>query len=157
MTEVPAREAVVARLRPHVRALFWPTVLLLAVSAAYGYFGGRYLEGWLPIAIGAAAGVLVLVGWVYPLLAWLASSYTITTRRTVVRSGVFVRMREEVLHYQIHTVTVRTTWLQALFRTGDVQADLGSGQLLVLRDVPGAVLAQQALGTLVELSVRQVG
>ena len=40
MTEAPVREVVVARLRPHVRVLFWPTVLLLAVCAAYGYFGG---------------------------------------------------------------------------------------------------------------------
>jgi len=45
MTEAPVREVVVARLRPHVRVLFWPTVLLLAVCAAYGYFGGRYVDG----------------------------------------------------------------------------------------------------------------
>ena len=54
MTEAPVREVVVARLRPHVRVLFWPTVLLLAVCAAYGYFGGRYVDGWPAIAIAAA-------------------------------------------------------------------------------------------------------
>lgn len=154
MTEVPAREAVVARLRPHVRALFWPTVLLVAVSAAYGYFGGRYLEGWLPIAIGGAAGVLVLVGWVYPLLAWLASNYTITTRRTVVRRGVFVRERREVLHSRVRAVTVRTTWLQAMFGSGDIEADLGSDEWLELRDIPGAVLVQEVLHDLIEANRR---
>ena len=152
MTEAPVREVVVARLRPHVRVLFWPTVLLLAVCAAYGYFGGRYVDGWPAIAIAAAAGVLVLVGWVYPLLAWLARNYTITTSRTVVRSGVFVRLRREVLHSRVRSVTMRSTWLQSLFRSGDLEADLGGDQEVVLRDVPGAVLVQEVLHDLIEAS-----
>ena len=152
MTEVPAREAVVARLRPHARALFWPSLLLIAVCAAYGYLGAQYVEGWQAIAIGSVAGVLVLVGWVYPLLAWLGHNYTITTRRTVVRSGVLVRVHREVLHSRVRVITVRTTWLQALFGSGDVEADLGADQRLVLRDVPAAVLVQEVLHDLTELS-----
>lgn len=152
MTEVPAREVVVARLRPHARALFWPSVWLIAVSAAYGYFGGRYIEAWQAIAIGSAAGVLVMVGWLYPLLAWLGRNYTITTRRTVVRSGIVVRVRREVLHSRVRVITVRTTWLQALFGSGDVEADLGADQRLVLRDVPKAILVQEALHDLTERS-----
>ncbi len=45
MTGAPVREVVVAGLRPHVRVRFWPAGLLLAVCAAYGYFGGRYVDG----------------------------------------------------------------------------------------------------------------
>ena len=146
------REAIVARLRPHVRALFWPTVLLLAVCAAYGYFGGKYVDGWPAIAIAAAAGVLVLVGWVYPLLAWLARTYTITTRRIVVRSGVLVRRRREVLHSRVRSVTVRGTVLQRLLRSGDLEIDLGPDHDVVLRDVPGAALVLEVLHDFSEAS-----
>lgn len=92
--------------------------------------------------------MLVLVGWVYPLLAWLARNYTITTRRTV----VFVRLRREVLHSRVRSVTMRATWLQSLFRSGDLEADLGGDQEVVLRDVPGAVLVQEVLHDLIEAS-----
>src|ERR1700712_1466462 len=95
--EGQAREVVVARLRPHVRALFWPTLLLVAVAAALGYFSGMLTQSWQVIAALGAALVVVVVGWLFPLCAWLARNYTITTRRIVLRSGVFVRLRQELL------------------------------------------------------------
>jgi membrane protein YdbS with pleckstrin-like domain len=84
-------ETVVARLRPHARALFWPTMLLLGVAAALGFLSGAFREQWQNAALLGGAAVLVIAGWLAPLLRWASRRYTITTRRIVVRSGILVR------------------------------------------------------------------
>lgn len=147
---VPQREMVVARLRPHARALFWPTLLLVGVAAAVGYFGGTFPEAWQNLAVLAAGGVIIVAGWFLPLFSWLARNYTITTRRIVLRSGVIVRVRQELLHSRAHDVTVRKTSLQSLFGSGDVLVSTGLDRPVVLKDVPSADLVQEALHELME-------
>ena len=46
---------------------------------------------------------VVLLGCLLPFLAWLTRRATITTRRLILRSGIFVRVREEVLHNRATT------------------------------------------------------
>lgn len=151
MTELAGqREVVIARLRPHARALFWPSLLLIAVCAALGFFGSRFAEPWQNLAVLGFAVLLVVVGWLLPLLSWLARNYTITTRRVVLRSGVFVRVRQELLHSRAFDVTVRQGALQSLFRSGDVVINVGNQSRLVLRDVPSADLVQETLHDLEE-------
>ncbi len=150
MTELAAREVVIARVRPHARVLFWPSLVLIAVSAGYGFFGSRFDESWQNIVVLCVSGLLVIVGWLLPLLSWLARNYTITTRRLVLRSGVFVRVRQELLFSRAFDVTVRQAGLQALFRSGDVLVSLGRDGRLVMKDVPSADLIQQTLHDLIE-------
>jgi len=155
-TENRVPEAVVARLRPHGRALFWPSLALIAVLAAAGYFYGSFDESWQNLAVLAAALLLALLLWLLPLLSWLGRHYTITTRRIVLRSGFFVRVRQELLHSRGYDVTVRKHALQSLFRSGDVLINTGLDHPVVLRDVPGADLVQAALHDLMELSQNPV-
>lgn len=143
-------EHVIARLRRHGRMLFWPTVLLLAVAAATGYFYGRMPEEWQNVAILIVAAVLVAVGFIAPLLAWLSRRYTITTRRVIVRHGFFVRVRQELMHSRGYEISVRRSWLQSAFRTGDILINTGLEQPIVLRDVPNASLVQRVLQELIE-------
>jgi uncharacterized membrane protein YdbT with pleckstrin-like domain len=152
MTEpAPATpETVVARLRPHGRALFWPTVALVLIVGATTYFFGRFAEDWENLALLVAAALLVLVLWLVPLLLWLGRNYTITTRRIILRSGFFVRIRQELLHSRGYDVTVRKTGLQTVFRSGDVQINTGLEHPVVLRDVPSPDLVQAALHDLME-------
>ena len=149
-------ETVVARLRPHVRALFWPTVALLAVVAAGAYFTGQFDELWLNLVIALTAGIVVIVAWLVPLLAWLGRNYTITTRRIVMRSGFIVRVRQELLHSRGYDVTVRKGALQSLFGSGDVIINSGLDRPVVLRDVPDADLVQEAMHDLMERNASQV-
>jgi len=149
-------EAVVARLRPHGRAMFWPSLALIAILAAAGYFYGTFDEPWQNLAVLGAALLLALLLWLLPLLAWLGRHYTITTRRIVLRSGFFVRVRQELLHSRGYDVTVRKHALQSLFRSGDVLINTGLDHPVVLRDVPSADLVQAALHDLMELSQNPV-
>lgn len=149
-------EAIVARLRPHGRALFWPSIALIAVVAAFGYYFGSFDEPWLNIAVAGGAALLVIVLWLLPLLSWLGCHYTITTRRIVLRSGFFVRVRQEMLHSRGYDVTVRKGALQSLFRSGNVEINTGLDHPVVLRDVPGADLVQSALHDLMERSLNPI-
>jgi membrane protein YdbS with pleckstrin-like domain len=143
-------ESVVARLRPHGRALFWPTLALILIALGAGYFFGSFPQGWGHLAILAVAGLLALLLWLVPLFRWLGRRYTITTRRIILRSGFLVRARQEVLLSRARDVTVRKNGLQAVFGSGDVQVGAGSDRPLVLRDVPRANLVQAALHDLME-------
>ena len=140
----------VARLRPHARALFWPSVFLIAVSGGTAYLSSVVPEPWQETAVlGVGAGLAVLL-WLLPLLSWLARRYTITTRRVVLRSGLLVRHRQEVLHSRSYDLVVRQNAVQSLFRSGDVHINTGHERPVVLVDVPGVDLVQAALTDLME-------
>jgi uncharacterized membrane protein YdbT with pleckstrin-like domain len=154
--ESRAPEAVVARLRPHGRALFWPSLALIAILGATGYFYGSFDEPWQNLGVLAAALLLGILLWLIPVLYWLGRHYTITTRRIVLRSGFFVRVRQELLHSRGYDVSVRKNAMQAMFRSGDVLINTGLDKPIVLRDVPSANLVQAALHDLMELSQNPV-
>jgi membrane protein YdbS with pleckstrin-like domain len=146
----PAAERVIARVRPHARALFWPTILLIVVCAALGYSTSVLTVPWQSLAALGIGVALIIVGWLMPLFFWLARNYTITSRRTVLRSGVFVRSRQEVLHSRTVDVTVRKGAAQTLFGTGDVLLNVGTHRPVVLRDVPSPDLVASALHELID-------
>ena len=149
-------EAIVARLRPHARLLFWPSLALLIICAATGYFFGSFDVAWANIAVLAGGVVLTVLVFFVPLFAWLGRSYTITTRRIVLRSGVMVRTRQELLHSRGYDVTVRQNGLQQVFRSGDVLINTGLDRPVVLRDIPSADLVQSALHELMERSLNPI-
>ena len=149
-------EAVVARLRPHGRVMFWPSLALILILGATGYFYGSFAEPWQNLGVLAAALLLGILLWLIPLLYWLGRHYTITTRRIVLRSGFFVRVRQELLHSRGYDVSVRKNAMQSLFRSGDVLINTGLDKPIVLRDVPSANRVQAALHDLMELSQNPV-
>lgn len=149
-------ERVIARLRPHARRLFWPSLLLLVICGAVGYFAGSFPETWQNAAVLAAGALLVFLIWLLPLFGWLARRYVITTRRIVVRHGLFVRVRQELLHSRGYDVTVRKGGLQSLFRSGDVLINTGLDHPVVLSDVPKADLVQSALHDLMEKNANPI-
>ena len=152
----PEAERIIASLRPHARALFWPSLVLIASVGAGSYFVGQFAEEWQnALVAGTAIGLVVLL-WLLPTLAWLAKRYVITTRRIVLRHGLFVRTRQELLHSRGYDLTVRQTALQSMFRSGDIEINTGLERPIVLRDVPSADLAQSALHDLMEQSLNPV-
>ena len=156
MSEPAAPESVVARLRPHGRALFWPTAALVLIVGATAYFFGQLPDYWENLALLGVAALLILLLWVIPLLLWLGRNYTITTRRIILRNGFVVRVRQELLHSRGYDVTVRKNGLQSVFGSGDVQVNTGLEHPVVLRDVPAADLVQAALHDLMEANQSMV-
>ena len=145
-------ERVIARLRSNARRLFWPSLVLIVVAGAVGYFAGRIGEVWEIVLLWSAAAAVVLLLFLLPLAAWLSRRYTITTRRLIIRHGFFVRVRQELLHSRGYDVAVRRTWLQSVFRSGDVLINSGLEHPVVLKDVPQADQVQRALSELMDHS-----
>jgi uncharacterized membrane protein YdbT with pleckstrin-like domain len=155
-TEEQSGERVIARLRPHARALFWPSLVLIASVGAMAYFYGSFADTWQNLAVLAGGLLLIFLLWLLPLLSWLGKRYIVTTRRIVLRSGFFVRMRQELLHSRGYDVTVRKSGLQSLFGSGDVLINTGLENPVIMRDVPSADLVQSALHDLMERNINPI-
>ena len=160
--EGPERRAVprgpeqVSLVRRGLRAVLpWLLVAViggLATLVMVRYFqaarGSEKIEWRAPRAIYllAAAGLVVVAGWLAPLLRWASRSYTITTKRVIVSRGLLSRVRHEVLLSRVTDVSVHRRGLQAVFRSGDVIVN----DDLVLADVPSAGLVQAAIHELAD-------
>ena len=155
--EVPSSEVVVARLRPHGRRLFWPSLALLAIAGAAGYLFGRFPENWENLAVlGHRARSSSSHSGSSRSCPGSTCNYTITTRRIILRSGLLVRVRQELLHSQAHDITVRKSGLQSIFGSGDVLVSTGLDRPVTLRDVRKADLVQAALHDLMEAAQIQL-
>ncbi|RFA08419.1 hypothetical protein B7R54_03665 [Subtercola boreus] len=141
-------ERVVVRVRTHGRALFWPSVALIAVAGASGYFLGRFPEEWQNLLALGAACVLAVLFWLLPTLRWLTGRFIVTTRRVISVQGLVARERREVSLVRGFDVTLRRRGLQAVFRSGDVTIHSGSEHPLVGRDLPDAGLIVAVLAEL---------
>ena len=152
---VPA-ERVVARVRRHARMLILPAVLLIVTAGGAAYALAVLPETWQRLTGIGAALAIVVFGSFLPFLAWLTRRTTITTRRIILRSGVFVRIRQELLHSRGYDVSVRRSWAQSAFGSGDVRINTGHDHPVVLRDVPRPQLVQAALEELMDDAHTQI-
>lgn len=149
-------ERVIARVRPHARALALPSILLIAACGGAAYGVSALDEEWQRLAALAGAALVAVLLFLLPLVRWLGTHYLITTRRVVLRTGLVARTRQELLHGRSYDVRLRQTPLQRLFRSGDVLINTGLDTPVVLRDAPRALLVQEALGDLMEASTSSV-
>ena len=136
--------------------MFWPSLVLIGGVGAIAYVYGRFDEEWQNLAVLGGGAALIVLLWMLPLLFWLAKRYTITTRRIVLRHGLFVRTRQELLHSRGYDVSVRKNALQSLFRSGDVIINTGLENPVVMKDAPSADLVQGALHDLMEKSLNPI-
>lgn len=146
-----APELRVATIRPHARRLVWSALLLIAVCGATGYFSGNLPEPFTNVMLWSAAGLVIIVLVVFPWLAWMSHTYTITTRRVIESSGLWGRRRSEVTHAQGCTITERRGILQRLWGTGDVILSTGTQPPMRLRNVPAPRLVHETLVDQIEV------
>lgn len=142
-------EVVVVRLRRHGRRLLLPVLVLIATAGAAGYWVGSLPDAWMNITAAAAAALVAFVLGIGPILGWLATRTTITTRRVIMRRGFFVHHRNEVPLARVREVRSRRGPVQRVFGSGNVVLVVGAEVPVVLRDVPGPVAVADALQELV--------
>lgn len=144
-------DRVIAALRPHGRVLILPAILFVVTLGAMVWMTGAFRGSWFAWVVIIAGIVVIIVGCVKPFVSWLARTYTITARKIILQQGLFVRVRQELLHSRGYEVTVRRTAGQSLFRSGDIRINTtASEQPIDLKDVPNPVLVQSVLQDLVE-------
>lgn len=150
------QERVISQMHGHPFRLFLPALLTIGASGAAAYFFGFFQEDWENWAVLAAGVAIVLLFGLLPLLFWLSTNYTITTRRVVIRRGFLTQIRQELLHSRSYDVTVRRGPFQRLFGSGDVLINAGLDSPIVLNNVQDVVLVQNVLQELMERSASSV-
>lgn len=148
----PVEELLVARFRGHARRLLWSALVLIAVCGAAAYFFDNLpepFENWMLLTAAAAAIALLVV---LPFVVWLSRSYTITTRRVIVREGLGSRHRREMSHTRGYSIAVRRGLLQRLWGAGTITLSNGVDAPLRLQNIPSVNLVHETLADQVEVN-----
>lgn len=148
-------ELLVLDLRPHVRTVVLPSLVLVVVCglAAFGVAAVPPGGGQGPARIAVlVVAVVLLVGFVLvPFLRWRGTHFVLTDRRVLLRQGVLSRSGRDISLTRINDVTFGYSLLERLLGCGTLVVESGGerGQV-VLRSVPAVERVQRTLHDLVE-------
>ena len=132
-------EYVVIRTRTHAKALFWPALGLVLLGAAVGA-GAALVPGEARPAgqLGVALVGLVLAVWwsVIPFLRWRSTTYTVTNRRLLTRSGIVSRTGHQVPLDRVVEVSLARSLPDRMLGCGTLTILTAGEDGFVLDDVP---------------------
>jgi uncharacterized membrane protein YdbT with pleckstrin-like domain len=135
-----ADEHEVVHTRTHGKALIRPAAVLVILGAAVGAGSALVPTGAAPIGqFGVAMLGLGLAVWwvVIPFLRWRTTTYTITNRRLITRSGILTKTGTDLPLNRINEVASDRSLLDRMFGCGTLRvqtaADAG---VIVMHDVP---------------------
>lgn len=133
-------EDVVVSARTHVKALILPALLMIVIAAVAGFLTSlptgapRVFLTWVIWLV--ALGV---IGWlvVRPFLTWLATTYTVTDRRLITRTGILTRRGHDIPLIRISDVSYEHGLLDRLLGCGTlVISDASEQGRVKLHDIP---------------------
>jgi uncharacterized membrane protein YdbT with pleckstrin-like domain len=92
------------------------------------------LYGWIGLAV--LGGIAVLWLTVAPLLRWRTTHFVLTTRRVLVREGVFSRSGIDIPISRINTVQFRHSFIDRMLGCGTLIVESASDEPLEFDDIP---------------------
>lgn len=145
-------EELLITVHPHPRVLVWPIVALLALAALTGLGIALVPPQYQPVGQQIVAGlgavlVALLVG--RPVLRWITTSTTITTRRLITRSGMFRRVGNDLPLNRIVDVGYHRRSADLGFGSGTLLLTTVSGRRLRVDNLPRIKDLYQAVSELV--------
>jgi len=132
-------EFVVVSTRTHLKALLVPAVALILLAAAAGFLSTlpagnvRFFLQWVIWGV-ALLAILWLV--VRPFLTWLATTYTLTNRRLITRSGLLTRRGHDIVLTRINDVSYERSLMDRMLGCGTLYIQTAAEGAIVLDDVP---------------------
>jgi len=135
--------------RTHAKVLVLPAVALVLVGAGVGAGAALVPSQARPlgqVAI-AVAGLLVAVWWcVLPFLRWRTTTYTLTNRRLITRSGVLDKVSMDLPLSRVNDVASQRSLLDRLLGCGTLSVQTASeGGTTRLVDVPDVEHVHQTM------------
>ena len=155
-------EEVVLDLHPHWKRLLLPAVLIPVVVGVSTYLIFLIPDGSartpLRWAIVAVAVVVLAKFSLWPYVRWQTTSYVLTTRRVVIRRGVFARSGRDIPLTRVNDVSFEHSLLDRLLRCGTLTIEsAGERGQVVLPEVPDVELVQREVYRCVEEESRRMG
>jgi uncharacterized membrane protein YdbT with pleckstrin-like domain len=143
-------ETLVLSLRPHVKVLFAPVVVLLLVAPVTAVLIGVMPEGfaqpWLRWAVAVVAALIVLRWTLWPFVVWWNTVYAVTTRRLVIREGVFAREGHDMPLTRLNDVSFSHSFWERLLGCGTLVVEsAGERGQIELEDIPKVEQVQRTL------------
>ncbi len=132
-------EQVILHLRTHIKALIphivANIVIVVAAVLAYVYLplDWRPTSGWVILAVTIT---LVLIFGVWPWLNWVTSTYTVTNRRLITRTGVLTKTGHDIPLTRISDVASEHSLLDRFFGCGTLILQTSASDPLYLNDIP---------------------
>ncbi|WP_214408754.1 PH domain-containing protein [Sphaerisporangium fuscum] len=149
-------ERVVHSFHPHRKRLILPflaLILVIAVSSAAFYFIPADYEyaglAWIAVAV---VSVVALALWSFiPYLRWKTTSYTLTTHRFNISTGILSKSEDDIPLAKVNSVSSDQTFLERLLGCGTLVVESASEKGEInLRDIPKIQTVRAELFRLVE-------
>lgn len=152
-------EQVELELHPHVKALFWPVVVLLVVVPLASFVAARAPDGDarlpLRVAVAVVAVVLVVGLTLLPFLRWVTTHYVVTDRRLITRRGIVARTGRDMPLTRVNDISFSHSVFERLLGCGTLVVEsAGERGQLVLADVPHVEAVQRRIYELADARAR---
>lgn len=138
-----AGERELATLRTHVKRIMWPLIgglVLIVVAALAALFAPQLAPPawgpWLAIGIWALAAILFIPMTVLPWLRWRSTTYTLTDRRIITRTGILTRKGHDLPLRSISNVSTERGVTDRMFGCGTLVLVTSAETPLRLDDIP---------------------
>ncbi|HET9655048.1 MAG TPA: PH domain-containing protein [Kineosporiaceae bacterium] len=143
-------ETLVLSLRPHVKVLFGPVLVLLLVTPVavvlVGVMPDGFAQLWLRWAVVVVAALILLRWTVWPFVVWWNTVYAVTTRRLVIREGVFAREGHDMPLTRLNDVSFAHGFWDRLLGCGKLVIEsAGEHGQIELADIPRIEQVQRTL------------
>lgn len=154
-------EHVVLDMHPHWKRLLLPSLLLPVVVGLATYLVFLVPSGTahtpLQWAIVAVAVLVLLRFSVWPWVTWQTTNYVLTTRRVVIRHGVFARSGRDIPLTRVNDVSFHHSLLDRMLGCGTLTIEsAGERGQVALPEVPDVELVQREVYRCVEEETSRV-
>lgn len=136
-------------LRPHVRRLARPALILIALAPLASFAVSAVPRGGVQapsrLVVGVLAGMVAARWVVTPFLLWWNTVYVLTDQRFFERQGILRRTGHDLPLRGVSDVVVAQRFSERVLRSGTLTVSSDSGRDLVVTDVPAVVRLQRSL------------
>jgi len=135
-----AGETIRLHKHPHWKMLVVPVLVLLVVVGLGSFLaslvGRQTWAPWAWLALGVVALALAVRFTLVPVIRWRTTHFVVTTRRVLVREGLFSRRGMDISMSRINSVEFRHTLFERLLGVGTLVIESASDEPLEFHDVP---------------------
>ena len=144
-------EVVVRHMHTHIKTLL-PAIIvesILVIAAAVGSFyvpeNARY---WALATIWIAVLLLSIPLILVPWIKWITTTYTVTTKRVITRTGIIKRTGHDLPLTRISDIQIEKDFDDRIFGCGTLALQTSADDPLLLRDVPKVETVQVEISNL---------
>ncbi|MDO4243826.1 MAG: PH domain-containing protein [Actinomyces sp.] len=144
-------EVVVRHMHTHPKVLLWRIVgwvVLLAAATAVSVLVPESWSPWGLVALWVAVLVVSVPLLALPWLRWVTTTYTVTSKRVITRSGILNKSGHDLPLTRISDVQQDRTVTDRIFGCGTLSLQTSSDDPLLLVDVPRVQMVQLEISNL---------